>query len=96
MTHIRYWAASLATAIAGGFIVIDRFAFTANHAVWIAFAVAVAAAVSSLVATGVALLRENHAFSGVSALSVLVAGFTIVVVRVFNGSVRCSPSGLWA
>jgi hypothetical protein len=90
MTHIRYWALTMATALAGAFIAIDRFAFTPTNSIHIAFGVSIAAAALSLAATAVALLRENHTFSGTSALSLLVAGFTIIATRVFNG-----PSALW-
>jgi hypothetical protein len=90
MTHIRYWALTMATALAGAFIAIDRFAFTPTNSLHIAFGVAIAAAALSLAAIAVALLRENHAFSGTSALSLLVAGFTIIATRVFTG-----PSALW-
>jgi hypothetical protein len=86
MTHTRYWALSLATAIAGAFIAIDRFAFTPNHATWIAFSVAIAAGVFSLGATAVAALRENRSFAGLSALGALIAGATIVATRAFTGT----------
>jgi hypothetical protein len=90
MTHIRYWALTMATALAGAFIAIDRFAFTPTNSIHIAFGVAIAAAVFALAATAVALLRENQAFSGTSALTAFVAGFTIIATRVFNG-----PTALW-
>jgi hypothetical protein len=90
MTHTRYWASSLAVAIAGGFLAIDRFAFAPHHAVWIAFGVAIGAAVFALAATGVALARENQAFSGISALSALLAGWTIIATRTF-----VEPTALW-
>ncbi|HTU87886.1 MAG TPA: hypothetical protein VMF57_20075 [Solirubrobacteraceae bacterium] len=90
MTHTRYWAMSLSVAISGSLIAIDRFAFTPNDAIWIAFGLAIAAAVFSTTATAVALRRENHAFSGLSALSVLVAVWTILANRVF-----ATPTALW-
>ena len=90
MTHTRYWAMSLSVAISGSLIAIDRFAFTPSHAIWIAFGLAIVAAVSSTAATAVALRRENHAFSGLSALSVLVAVWTILANRVF-----ATPTALW-
>lgn len=90
MTHMRYWAMSLAAAAAGGFLAIDKFAFSPTHAAWIAFGVAIAAAVFSLAATGLALIRQNQQFSGISALSALVAGFTIIATRAFT-----APTALW-
>jgi hypothetical protein len=90
MFHMRYWTMSLSAAVAGGFLAIDRFAFAPTHAIWIAFGVAIAAAVFSLAATGLALVRQNHQFSGISALSALVAGFTIIATRAFT-----APSALW-
>lgn len=90
MTHTRYWAMSMATALAGAFIAISRFAFAPSNAVWIMFSVAIAATVFSLAATMVALLRENHSFSGLSAASALIAGFTIIATRAFS-----PPSALW-
>jgi hypothetical protein len=90
MTHVRYWAMTLAAALAGAFIAISRFAFVPSNAIWIMFAVAIAAAVLSIGATTVALLRDDHSFSGTSALSVLVAGFVIIATRAVN-----APSALW-
>lgn len=90
MTHMRYWTMSIGAAVSGAFIAIDRFAFAPNHALWIAFGVAIAAAVFSLAATGVALVRDNQAFSGLGALSALVAGWTIIATRVFS-----TPTALW-
>jgi hypothetical protein len=90
MTHIRYWALTMATALAGAFIAIDRFAFTPSNSIDVAFGVAIAAAVFSLAATAVALLRENQTFSGTSALSAFVAAFTIIATRAFTG-----PTALW-
>jgi hypothetical protein len=87
---MRYWAMSVAVALAGGCLAIGRFAFAPNHAVWIAFGVAIAAGVFSLAATGVALVRQNQAFSGLSAVSALVASWTIIATRVFTTS-----SALW-
>lgn len=90
MTHMRYWAMTLGVAISGAFIAIVRFAFAPGAAGWIAFGVAIGAAVLALGATGVALLRQNHAFSGASALSALIAIWTILATRTFTG-----PSALW-
>jgi hypothetical protein len=90
MTHMRYWALSVATAAAGGFIAVDRFAFVPQHAIWIAFGVAIAAGVFSLAASAVALVRQNQRFSGLSAVSALIAGFTIIAMRTFT-----APTALW-
>jgi hypothetical protein len=90
MSHMRYWSVTMAAGAAGGFLAIDKFAFSPSHAVWIAFGVAIGAAVFSLAATGLALTRQNHQFSGISALSALVAGFTIIATRVFT-----TPTALW-
>lgn len=90
MTYTRYWAMALATAICGGFIAIERFAFAANTGVWIAFGVAVGATVFSLGSFVPALVRENHAFSGLSWLTAYVAGWTIIAVLVFN-----KPTATW-
>src|ERR1700727_1718659 len=78
MTHMRYWGMSIGVAISGALIAISRFAFVQTHAIWIVFGLAIAAAVLSLAAAAVALLRENHAFSGISALSALIAGFVVL------------------
>jgi hypothetical protein len=87
MTHMRYyWAVTLAAAAAGGFIALTKFAFTPNHAIWIGFGVAVAAGVTSLAGTALALGRQNHRLSGLSAVSMLIAGFTIIATRAFTGS----------
>lgn len=90
MTHMRYWAMMLATAAAGAFIAVERFAFVSLNAVWIAFGVAIAAGVFSLGATVVALLRENHSFSGMSGLTALLAGFVVIATRTFT-----APTALW-
>jgi hypothetical protein len=90
MTHMRYWAMTFAVAIAGAFLAIERFAFAPSTAVWIAFAVAAAAVILSLAAALVAVLRDNHAFSGVSAVSALVAAATVIATRVFT-----TPTALW-
>jgi hypothetical protein len=90
MTHMRYWAMTFAVAIGGAFLAIARFAFAPATAVWIAFAVAAAAVVSSLAAVLVALLRDNTAFSGVSALSALAGAWTVIATRVFS-----TPTALW-
>jgi hypothetical protein len=84
MTHMRYWTLSLAVAVGGGFIAIERFAFNTTAAVWIAFGVAIAATVCALGAYVLALLRENHTFSGISGLSMLIAAWTIIAMLVFN------------
>jgi hypothetical protein len=90
MTHMRYWAMMLATAVAGACIGISRFAFTPSDGIWIIFGLAIAAAVCSIAAVTVALLRDDDAFASTSALSALVAGFTVVATRVFT-----APSALW-
>ena len=84
MTHMRYWAMTFAVAIGGAFLAIERFAFAPTTAVWIAFAVAAAAVVLSLAAALVALLRDNNAFSGVSALAALVAPWRVIATLVFT------------
>jgi hypothetical protein len=90
MTHMRYWAMSMASALCGGFLAINRFAFASGTAVWIAFGVAIGATVVSLAAFAVALLRENQAFSGLSAIGVLVGAWSIVATRIFT-----APDALW-
>ena len=90
MTHMRYWAMTFAVAIGGAFLAIERFAFAPSNAVWIGFGVAVAAAALSLAAALVALLRDNQTFSGVSAVSALVATFTVIATRAFT-----APTALW-
>jgi hypothetical protein len=87
---MRYWSMSLGVAASGALIAISRFAFGPTHANWIIFGLAIAATVLSLAATAVALLRENHAFSGLSALSALIAAWTIIATRAFTG-----PTALW-
>jgi hypothetical protein len=87
---MRYWAMTFAVAIGGAFLAIERFAFAPTTAVWIAFAVAAAAVVLSLAAALVALLRDNNAFSGVSALAALVAAWTVIATLVFT-----EPTALW-
>jgi hypothetical protein len=86
MTHMRYWAVTFAAAVAGGFIAVSKFAFSPYHAIWAGFGVAIAAGVASLAGTVLALGRENHRFSGLSALSALLAGFTVIATRSFTGS----------
>jgi hypothetical protein len=86
MTHMRYWAMSLATAICGGFIAIERFGFAPSTAVWIAFGMAIGATLFSLAGFMLALMREDHTFSALSAMSGLAAGWTIIAMRVFTGS----------
>ncbi|MGN6171086.1 MAG: hypothetical protein ACTHQQ_23380 [Solirubrobacteraceae bacterium] len=76
MAHLRYWALTFAVAIGGAFLAIERFAFAPSAAVWIAFGVAAIAVVFSLAAALVALLRDNQAFSDLSAMSALVAAGT--------------------
>jgi hypothetical protein len=90
MTHMRYWAMTFAVAIGGAFLAIERFAFAPTSAVWIAFGVAVGAVVLSLTAVLVALLRDNQAFSGLSAISALVAASTVIATLAFTTS-----TGLW-
>jgi hypothetical protein len=90
MTLMRYWALCLAAAICGGFIAIERFAFGSQAAAWIAFGVAVAATVFSVGAFLLALARDNHALSGLGALSALIAGWTVIATLVFN-----PPTALW-
>jgi hypothetical protein len=87
---MRYWAMSLAAAICGGFIAIERFAFAPTAAVWVAFGVAIAATVFCLTGYTLALLRADQTFSGLSALGALVAGWTIIAMRTFS-----PPSALW-
>lgn len=84
MTHTRYWTMTLLTAICGGLIAIERFAFRPSAAVWIAFGIAIVATVCSLSAFVVALTRENHAFAGASALGVLIGTWTIIETRTFH------------
>jgi hypothetical protein len=90
MTHMRYWAMTFAVAIGGAFLAIERFAFVPSNAIWIAFGVAVAAVVLSLAAAIVALLRDNQTFSGLSAMSALVAAWTVIATRAFT-----TPTALW-
>ncbi len=90
MTHMRYWAMTFAVAIGGAFLAIERFAFAPSNAVWIAFGVAVAAVALSLAAALVALLRDNQTFSGVSAVSAVVAAWTVIATRAFT-----APTALW-
>jgi hypothetical protein len=90
MTHMRYWAMTFAVAIGGAFLAIERFAFVPSSAIWIAFGVAVAAVVLSLAAAVVALLRDNQTFSGLSAMSALVAAWTVIATRAFT-----TPTALW-
>jgi len=84
MTHTRYWAATLATALCGGFIVIVRFAFDSTSTPWIVFGVAIGATVLSLGAFLVALSRSSHAFSGLSALNALIGAWTIIAMLTLN------------
>lgn len=86
MTHMRYWAMSLGAAVSGAFLAIDKFAFGAPAARWIAFGVGILATVLCLGALFLALLRENHAFSGLSALASLIAAWTIVETMTFRPS----------
>ena len=90
MTHMRYWAMTFAVAIGGALLAIERFAFAPTSAVWIAFGVAVAAVVLSLAAVLVALLRDNQAFSGLSAISALVVASTVIATLAFT-----TPTALW-
>jgi hypothetical protein len=90
MTHTRYWTMIFAVAIGGAFITIERFAFASTQALWIAFGVAAAAVVLSVAATLVALLRNNHAFSGLSAISALIGVGIVIATRAFT-----APTALW-
>jgi hypothetical protein len=90
MTHTRYWTMTFAVAIGGAFLAIERFAFAPSSAIWIAFGVAAAAVVFSIAAALVGLLRDNQRFSGLSAMSALVAGWTVIATRVFT-----TPTALW-
>jgi hypothetical protein len=90
MTHMRYWAMTFAVAISGAFLAIEPFAFAPTTAAWIGFAVAAAAVVLSVAAVLVALLRDNQAFSGLSALSALFAVWTVIATRAFT-----TPTALW-
>jgi hypothetical protein len=86
MRHLRYWAATFGAALAGGFIAISKFAFAPNNAIWVAFSVAIAGGLLSLAGTALALRRDDFRFSGLSALGVLIAAFTIIATRDFTGS----------
>src|SRR3984885_4633492 len=90
MTHTRYWTMTFAVAIGGAFLAIERFAFAPSSAIWIAFGVAAVAVVFSMAGALVALLRDNQRFSGLSAMSALVAGWTVIATRVFT-----TPTSLW-
>jgi hypothetical protein len=90
MAHMRYWAMSLATAVCGGFIAVERFAFAPHAAVWIAFGIAIGATACSLSAFAVALSRGNHDFSTMSAICALAGGWTIMAVPIF-----AAPTALW-
>lgn len=81
-----YWASMFGTALAGGFIAVDRFAFNWNNADWIAFSVAIAAAVLSLGGVGLAALRANGPMAATSGLAAAIAAVTIMETRVFDGS----------
>jgi hypothetical protein len=87
---MRFWAMSLAIAVCGGFIAIERFAFNPTAVAWIAFGVAIVAIGCAPVATGSALTRANHAFAGLSALGVLVGAWTIIAMLVFR-----PPTAAW-
>lgn len=84
MTHTRYWAATIATALCGGFIVIVRFAFSSSATPWIVFGVAIGASAFSLAALLVALSRSSQAFSGLSAVNELIAAWTIIAMLTLN------------
>ena len=84
MTHTRYWAATLATAVCGGFIVVVRFAFDSSTTPWIVFGVAIGATVFSLGAFLVALRRDSQAFSGLSATNALIGAWTIIAMLTLN------------
>ena len=86
MSQMRYWGLSLTAALAGGSIAVERYAFSANHAIWIAFALSIAATVAALGALALATLKQDHALSGVSASTALVAGWNVVATRTLHGS----------
>lgn len=90
MTYARYWAMTLATAVCGGAIAVERFAFNPEAARWIAFGVAICATVFSIGAFGAALLRQNHAFSGLAGISGMLAGWMVIALLVLN-----RPTALW-
>jgi hypothetical protein len=80
MTHTRYWAATLATAVCAAFIVVASFAFRPYTAAWVVFGVAIGATVTSLAGLLVALARDSQSFSGLSAVNVLAGGWTIIAM----------------
>jgi hypothetical protein len=84
MTYTRYWAATLATAVCGAFIVIVRFAFSSASTPWIVFGVAIGATALSLLALLAALSRSSHAFSGLSAVNGLIGAWTIIAMLTLN------------
>lgn len=90
MTHTRYWAASLAAALCGAFIVIVRFAFDRGATPWIAFGVAIAATAFSLLAFAAAMQRDGQGFSGLSAIGALIGAWTIVAMLTLN-----APAAGW-
>lgn len=86
MTHMRYWALTMAVGVCGAFIAIERFAFSGSSTVgWIAFGVAIGATVLALGALSLALMRENRTFAGLSMLEVLVGASIIIAMLVFSG-----------
>jgi hypothetical protein len=84
MTYTRYWAATLATAVCGAFIVVVRFAFSSSSTPWIVFGVAIGATVLSLFAVLLALSRSSQAFSGLSAVNGLIGAWTIIAMLTLN------------
>ncbi len=84
MSHIRFWYLTLATAVLGAFIAIERFAWSPSVAVWIAFGVAIGVTLLALRAAYDGSRRENQAFSGLSGLNALIGAWTIVAMLVFG------------
>lgn len=85
MTHMRYWALTMAVGVCGAFIAIERFAFGSSTVAWITFGVAIAATVLSIGALSLALMRANRTFAGLSMLQILAGALTIIAMRVFGG-----------
>jgi hypothetical protein len=81
---------TFAAAVCGAFLAVDRFAFAPTTAKWVAFGVAIGATVLSLGAAGVALIRVNHAFSGLSALAAAAAAWTVIAMLLF-----ATPTAVW-
>ncbi|MGH2842472.1 MAG: hypothetical protein ACRDKL_02645 [Solirubrobacteraceae bacterium] len=83
---------SVLTAVCGGLMVIQRFAFRPSTALWIAFGLAIVALACSLVAlaTALTLTREKHLFAALSALTMLVSAVTIIATRTLG-----TAAALW-